>query len=113
MRASYYPPGNAGSRRHPGWGTPLAPRSGSGIRPTRLSDDGKREADSLLDPGRWSRRSAVSWSDGSPEGHANARPHSTSIRGPCPCTFAENRSTIIVPVGTVIDVELSTQQWSL
>jgi len=28
-------------------------------------------------------------------------------------TFAANRSTIIVPVGTVIDVELSTQQWSL
>lgn len=28
-------------------------------------------------------------------------------------TFVENRSTIIVPVGTVIDVELSTQQWSL
>jgi len=28
-------------------------------------------------------------------------------------TFAENRSTIIVPVGTVVDVELRTQQWSL
>jgi hypothetical protein len=28
-------------------------------------------------------------------------------------TFADNRSTMIVPVGTVIDVELSTQQWSL
>lgn len=28
-------------------------------------------------------------------------------------TFAENRSTIIVPIGTVIDVELATQQWSL
>jgi hypothetical protein len=28
-------------------------------------------------------------------------------------TFAENRSTIIVPVGTVIDVEPSPQQWSL
>ncbi len=28
-------------------------------------------------------------------------------------TFAENRSTIVVPVGTVIDIELNTQQWSL
>jgi hypothetical protein len=28
-------------------------------------------------------------------------------------TFAENRSTILVPVGTVVDVELRTQQWSL
>ena len=28
-------------------------------------------------------------------------------------TFAEYRSTIIVPLGTVIDVKLNTQQWSL
>jgi hypothetical protein len=28
-------------------------------------------------------------------------------------TLAENRSTIIVPVGAVIDVGLGTQQWSL
>jgi hypothetical protein len=28
-------------------------------------------------------------------------------------TFAENRSTIIVPLGTIVDVELSTQLWSL
>jgi hypothetical protein len=28
-------------------------------------------------------------------------------------TFADNRSTMIVPVGTVIDVALSTQRWSL
>ncbi len=60
IRAFNSAPGNAGSRRHPGWGTPRAPRSVSGIRPARLSDDGKHEADSLLDPGRWSRRSAVS-----------------------------------------------------
>ncbi len=28
-------------------------------------------------------------------------------------TFVDNRSTIVVPVGTVIDVELTTYQWSL
>jgi hypothetical protein len=28
-------------------------------------------------------------------------------------TFVDNRSTIVVPVGTVIDVELTTYQWRL
>lgn len=34
-------------------------------------------------------------------------------RGHVRVTLAENHSTILVPVGTVIDVELSAEQWTL